>query len=88
MNRYAKYTGSKQVEIELSLWFCINFLLYADLRSTHKPLHALLIRQLEKISKILPKLHEDLQYDYQGEFEELLLKADQQAKWISKSLYV
>ena len=66
MNRYAKYTGSKQVEIELSLWFCSNFLLYADLRSSHKPLQALLIRQLEKISKILPKLHEDLQYDYHG----------------------
>ena len=88
MNRYAKYTASKQVEIELALWFCNNYLLHVDLRSSHKPLQGLLIRQLEKISKLLPKLHEDLQFDYQSEFEELLHKAETQARWISKSLYV
>lgn len=88
MNRYAKYTASKQVEIELSLWFCNNYLEYADLRTSHKALQGLLIRQLEKISKTLPKLHEDLQFDYQSEFEELLLKAEKQARWISKSLYL
>ncbi len=88
MNRYTKYTGSKQVEIELSLWFCSNFLEYVDLRTSHKPLQGLLIRQLEKISKTLPKLHEDLQFDYQSEFETLLHKAENQARWISKSLYL
>jgi len=88
MNRYTKYTGNKQVEIELSLWFCNNFLQHADLRTSHKPLQGLLIRQLEKISKILPKLHEDLQFDYQSEFEDLLHKAESQARWISKSLYL
>ncbi|MES3016982.1 MAG: hypothetical protein V4721_04355 [Bacteroidota bacterium] len=88
MNRYTKYTGNKQVEIELSLWFCTNFLEYVDLRTSHKPLQGLLIRQLEKISKLLPKLHEDLQFDYQGEFETLLHKADSQARWVSKSLYL
>ena len=88
MNRYSKYTSNKQVEIEMSLWFANNFLLYVDLKTSHKPLQGLLIRQLEKISKLLPKLHEDLQFDYQSEFEELLLKAEKQAKWISKSLYL
>ncbi len=88
MNRYAKYTASKQVDIELALWFCSNFLLYADLTSSHKPLQGLLIRQLEKISKLLPKLHEDLQFDYHSEFEELLQKAETQTRWISKSLYL
>jgi hypothetical protein len=88
MNRHAKYTASKQVELELSLWFCTNFLLYADLRTSHKPLQGLLTRQIEKISKLIPKLHEDLQFDYQQEFEELLLAASQKTRWISKSLYV
>ena len=88
MNRYVKYTGNKQVEIELYLWFCSNFLIYTDLNTSHKPLQGLLIRQLEKISKLLPKLHEDLQFDYQGEFENLIHKADGKAKWISKSLYL
>ncbi|WP_411272894.1 hypothetical protein [Daejeonella sp.] len=88
MNRYVKYTGNKQVEIELSLWFCNSFLFYADLGTSHKPLQGLLIRQLEKISKILPKLHEDLQFDYQGEFENLIHTADDKARWVSKSLYL
>jgi hypothetical protein len=88
LNRYAKYTASKQVEVELLLWFCNNYLLYADLRSSHKPLQGLLIRQLEKISKILPKLHDDLHFDYQSEFEDLLFKAEKKASWISKSLYL
>ena len=88
MNRFVKYTGNKQVEIELSLWFCNNFLIYVDLSTSHKPLQGLLIRQLEKISKLLPKLHEDLQFDYQGEFENLIHKADSQARWVSKSLYL
>ena len=40
MNRYAKYTGSKQVEIELAIWFCTNYLIYVDLKTSHKPLQA------------------------------------------------
>ena len=88
VNRYAKYTASKQVETELALWFCTNYLLFADLRTSHKPLQGLLIRQFEKISKLLPKLHEDLQFDYRNEFEILLIKAGQQARWVDKSLYL
>lgn len=88
INRHAKYTASKQVELELALWFCDNFLLYADLRTSHKPLQGLLTRQFEKISKLIPKLHEDLQFDYKKEFETLLLDASKRVKWINKSLYV
>lgn len=88
LNRHAKYTSSKQVDLELSLWFCNNFLLYADLRTSHKPLQGLLTRQFEKINKLIPKLHEDLQFDYKNEFETLLLKASQQIRWVNRSLYV
>lgn len=88
INRHAKYTASKQVELELALWFCDNFLLYADLRTSHKPLQGLLSRQFEKISKLIPKLHEDLQFDYKKEFETLLLDASKRVRWINKSLYV
>jgi len=88
LNRYAKYTASKQVETELALWFCSNYLLFADLRTSHKPLQGLLIRQFEKINKLLPKLHEDLQFDYRKEFETVLIKAGQQARWVNKNLYL
>ena len=88
MNRYAKYTGSKQVEIELAIWFCTNYLIYVDLKTTHKPLQALLNRQMEKIVKLMDKLHEDLQFDYQKEFELLILNAEKKAKWINKIQYL
>ena len=88
MNRYAKYTGSKQVEIELAIWFCTNYLIYVDLKTTHKPLQALLNRQIEKIVKLIDKLHEDLQFDYQQEFDVLIINAEKWAKWINKSQYL
>jgi len=88
MNRYAKYTGSKQVEIELSIWFCNNYLNYVDLKTSHKPLQFLLKRQIEKTIKLMDKLHEDLQFDYHKELEILLLNAEKKAKWINKNEYL
>lgn len=88
MNRYAKYTGSKQVEIELSIWFCTNYLHYVDLNTKHKALQLLLNRQLDKILKLMDKLHEDLQFDYQQEFESLILKAERKTSWINKNEYL
>jgi hypothetical protein len=80
INRHAKYTASKEVEIELLLWFSANFLKYADTRSSHKPLQALFIRQLDKIQSLIPKLHEDLAFDYQREYEQLTNEAAKKIK--------
>jgi hypothetical protein len=88
INRYAKYTSSKQVEIELAIWFCTNYLIYVDLKTSHKPLQGLLNRQIEKIIKLIDKLHEDLQFDYQQEFDVLIINAEKRAKWINKSQYL
>ena len=88
INRHAKYTASKQVDLELLLWFCNNFIKYADTRTSHKPLQAIFIRQLDKIKALLPKLHEDLQFDYFQEFESLINQTSGKVKWISKSVYI
>lgn len=88
INRYAKYTGSKEVETELALWFCSNFLKFADLKSSHKPLQGLLTRQFDKIIKLMPKLHEDLQFDYLKEFEIIVINASEQTRWVNKSQYL
>ncbi len=85
LSRHIKYTASKQVEAELLIWYCRNFLKYADLKTSHKPLRMLLIKQLEKILKALPKLHEDLQFDYRQEVGELVEEARQTTRWFGKS---
>jgi hypothetical protein len=85
LSRHIKYTGSKQVEAELLIWYCRNFLLHADLKTTHKPLRTLLIRQLQKIVNALPKLHEDLQFDYRQEVEQLIEEARRNTRWFTKS---
>jgi hypothetical protein len=88
VNRHAKYTGSKQVELELLLWFCSNFIKYADINTRHKPLQGIFIRQLDKIKTILPKLHEDLQFDYTQEFEKLIIESTAKIRWVNKSVYI
>jgi len=70
-NKYIRYSGSKQTEVELLIHFC------RKLRKTGIPLHAtgsmgnLYQRQLLKINKSLASLHEDLQYDYSEELKSL-----------------
>ena len=83
--KHAKYTGSKEVEIELLLWFCTNFLRYADTRSSHKPLQAIFSRQMEKIKRMLPKLHEDLQFDYSATYRNILDEADNKVRFFNKN---
>ncbi len=69
--KYARYSGEKTTEIELLLHFC------SRLKSSGIALHQstalsnLLQTQLKKIGKLLPALHEDLQYDYQRALDEL-----------------
>ena len=71
-NKYIKYSGSKQTEVELHIFFC------KKLKNSGIPLHSntalgnLYQRQILKINKAMASLHEDLQYDYSVEIKELL----------------
>ena len=64
INKYSRYSGIKQTEIELRLYFCIT------LKHSEIPIHRntvisnLYNSQLKKIDTLLKTLHEDLQYDY------------------------
>lgn len=70
-NKYIRYTGSKNVEIELLLHFC------TQLKQSGIPIHQstaltnLYEAQLKKIHKTLLTFHEDLQYDYRRVLESL-----------------
>jgi hypothetical protein len=84
VNKNIKFTGSKQVEIELLISFCRAYLEYADRRTSYKPLRQVLVKQLEKIAKAITKLHEDLQFDYSQDFEALLGEANERLPWFTR----
>jgi hypothetical protein len=82
--------GSKEAEIELLINFCRNYIQYIDRRasSSYKPLRLILTRQLDKISKAIAKLHEDLQFDYSQDFNAMVGEADEKLKWVNMNDYL
>ena len=68
-NKYIKYSGSRQTEVELLLFFCKK-VKQLNLRiQTSTTLTNLYLRQIKKIEKALATMHEDLQYDYGEELK-------------------
>jgi len=70
-NRCIKYSGIKQTEVELRLYYC------KKIRDARLPISNSLVltnlynREVEKIKTAFTKLHEDLQFDYKDELEKL-----------------
>ncbi len=71
-NRFIKYSGSKQTEVELLIFFCNKIKSSGIPFHTNKALDNLYQRQIQRIQKALATLHEDLQYDYSQEIKPLL----------------
>lgn len=88
ISKHVKFMASKPAEIELLLHYCHNYLQHINRRTGYKPLRQLLIKTLEKISKLIGALHEDLQFDYRQDFETLVQQADEQLSWINKRDFV
>jgi len=90
LNKYIKFTSSKQAEIELLINFCRNYVQYVDRRasSSYKPLRLILTRQLDKIKAAIGKLHEDLQFDYSQDFNSMVGEAEDKLKWLNMNDYL
>ncbi|MEO6731018.1 MAG: hypothetical protein ABIN01_07355 [Ferruginibacter sp.] len=69
--KYIRYTGSKQAEVELLLYFCSALSGSAIPIKKSNVLINLYQFQLKKITKVIATLHEDLQYDYLKELNRL-----------------
>lgn len=70
-NKYARYSGSKVVEIEVLIYFC-SVLKKSGIPFQNSPvLVNLYNNQLKKINGVINTLHEDLQYDYTKAMAEL-----------------
>ena len=68
-NKYIKYSGSKQTEVEILMYFCTKLKNSGILIKTSIILGNLYQRQIQRIKKALSTLHEDMQYDYQDELD-------------------
>ena len=71
-NKHIKYTGNKQTEVELLLYFCEKFIALGFNLRRNQVFFNLLNGQVKKIIKLIDGLHEDLQYDYRRQLEAVL----------------
>lgn len=71
INKYTRYTGSKQAEIELLIFYCKRLKESGIKYQKSQALVNLYNQQIIKIRKAIATLHEDLQYDYNREVDTL-----------------
>lgn len=71
INKHIKYSGIKETELELRLYFCKQMIAERIPVDSNTVLLNIYQREVEKIRKTLSLLHEDLQYDYAQELEKL-----------------
>jgi len=72
-NKYIRFSGSKQTEIELRLYFCEKMREMGYRLKNNRVLFNMYQRQVQLIRTVWSKLHEDLQYDYEEAVEKLSL---------------
>jgi hypothetical protein len=73
MNKYIRFSGSKETEIELRLYFCEKMRAMGYRLKNNRVLFNMYQRQVQLIRTAHSKLHEDLQYDYEEAVEKLSL---------------
>ena len=71
LNRYIKYSGIKETEVTLLIYFLGKLKSEPSKIYTTPVIMKMADTQLAKIRKSIVKLHEDLQYDYEQELEKL-----------------
>jgi hypothetical protein len=70
-NKYCRYSGLANVEIEVLLYFCASMKALGISINKNPVLFNMYNNQLKKITKTVATLHEDLQYDYLKEINKL-----------------
>ncbi|RIJ47910.1 hypothetical protein D1614_12345 [Maribellus luteus] len=70
-NKYVRYSGKKETEIELLLYFCKKLKQSKLNYKANRVVFNLYLNQVKRIQKAISGLHEDLQFDYQEELEAL-----------------
>lgn len=71
IKKYSRYSQKKETEAELLIHFCSKLKAFKPSITRNATLLNLYERQLALVEKIISTLHEDLQYDYRLELENL-----------------
>lgn len=71
IKKYAHYSASKEIEIQLRIHFCKKYKQLNLQLSKDNALQNIYQRELIRIEKIVGLLHEDLQFDYTSELKEI-----------------
>jgi len=71
VKKYIRYSKKKETEAELLIHFCQQMNEFSPSLLTNMPMFNLYHRQVAMIEKAVATLHEDLQYDYALELEQL-----------------
>ena len=71
INKHSRYSGQKQTDIELRIFFCQQLKASGIPVKRNPVINNIYNSQLKKISTGLATLHEDLQHDYSREIEAL-----------------
>ena len=69
--KYIRYSQSKETELELLIYFCQKLNAFKPSIHRNRKVETLYYRLVEECKKKTSLLHEDLQYDYFRELEEL-----------------
>ncbi len=72
ITRFSKYTGFKETEVELLMYFSKKLKESGMLEWNSRQLNMLYDKQLDKITTLLPNVHEDLRVDYAEELLALM----------------
>jgi hypothetical protein len=70
-NKYIRFSGIKQTEVELLMYFCRKLIQSRLGMKESTALMKLFAAQMQKITKAISMLHEDLQFDYGEELKPL-----------------
>jgi hypothetical protein len=71
--KYIRYSGKKETEVELLIYFCSKMNKFKPSIHRITALQNLFDRLIESIKKTMLSLHEDLQYDYGKELDDLTI---------------
>ena len=72
IKKYIRYSGKKETEVELLIYFCTKMKQFNPPILRITAMANLYDRLIESFGKTIQSLHEDLQYDYGKEVDELL----------------